>query len=161
MESIDRPEGATLSEASGRVPVEEHRSSSDSSLNELSARLASSEERFVTSIDTLIDPLVLLRPMLNEVGQVSDFVYEYANEAACTTNIVAHEELIGMRVLERLTQLAPVGLFDAYAAVIETSEPLALNDFAQPCTPGDERDQRFFDVRALKAGSYLCSHGAT
>ena len=155
MESIGGPEGAVMPDASGRLPIEEYGSASDSHLNELRARLSTSEERFVASIDTLIDPFVLLRPLLNEAGKVTDFVYEYANDAACETNMVAREELVGMRVLERFTQLAPVGLFDAYAAVIETSEPLALNDFAQPDTPGDEPDQRFFDVRALKAGELL------
>jgi len=155
MDSIDTQGGAAISDASGRLAVEEHRSSSDSRVNELTARLARSEERFVTSIDTLIDPFVLLRPLLSEVGKVVDFVYEYANDAACETNMVAREELVGMRVLERFTQLAPVGLFDAYAAVIETSDPLALNDFAQPHAPRDEPDQRFFDVRALKAGELL------
>ena len=70
----------------------------------------------MASIDTLIDPFVLLRPLLNEAGKVTDFVYEYANDAACETNMVAREELVGMRVLERFTQLAPVGLFDAYAS---------------------------------------------
>jgi PAS domain S-box-containing protein len=84
-----------------------------------------------------------------------DFVYEYANDAACEANVLAREELVGMRVLERVTQLAPVGLFDAYVTVFESGESLALDDFAQPSRRGGEPEQRCFDVRALKAGELL------
>ena len=107
------------------------------------------------SIETLLDPFVLLRPLLDQTGAIVDFVYEYANDAASETNVLAREELVGMRVLERVTQLAPVGLFDAYVTVFETGESLALDDFAQPNRRGGEPDQRFFDVRALKAGELL------
>jgi PAS domain S-box-containing protein len=120
------------------------------------AKYAASEnrERFLASIETLIDPFVLLRPVRDEAGRIVDFVYEYANAAACDANILDGEDLVGMRVLERVTPLAPVGLFDAYATVVETSEPLALDDFASAGTDG-ETDRRFFDVRALKAVELL------
>jgi PAS domain S-box-containing protein len=121
----------------------------------LAAGLARCEECFHTSIETLIDPFVLLRPVRDQAGAIVDFVYEYANDAACEANVLAREELVGMRVLERVTQLAPVGLFDAYATVCETGESLALDDFAQPSRRGGEPERRCFDVRALKAGELL------
>jgi PAS domain S-box-containing protein len=124
-------------------------------LSRLAEGLVKCEERFHTSIDTLIDPFVLLTPLRDEAGGIVDFVYEYANEAACETNVLGREELVGMRMLERVTQLAPVGLFDKYVTVIETGEPLALGDFAQPNRRGGEPDQRSFDVRALRAGELL------
>jgi PAS domain S-box-containing protein len=95
---------------------------------------------------------VLLPPLRDVSGQIVDFVYEYANDAACEAN-VAREELVGTRVVDRVTQVAPSGLFDAYAAVFDTSEPLALCDF--PDRWGDDGDGRSFDVRALKAGELL------
>jgi len=116
---------------------------------------SANEERFHASIETLIDPFVLLTALRDEVGGIVDFVYEYANEAACETNVLGREELVGKRMLERVTQLAPVGLFDEYVTVIETGEPLALDDFAQPNRRGGEPDQRCFDVRALRAGELL------
>ena len=72
-----------------------------------------------------------------------------------TTNVLAPEELVGTRMLERLTQLAPVGLFDAYVKVMETDEPLELDDFAHPGRRGGEPEQRRFDLRALRAGELL------
>jgi PAS domain S-box-containing protein len=120
----------------------------------LAAGWAGCEACFDTSVGSLLDPFVLLRP-LREGGEIVDFVYESANDAACETNVLGREELVGTRMLRRLTQLAPVGLFDAYVTVIETNDPLVLDDFAQPNRRGGEPDQRFFDVRALKAGELL------
>jgi PAS domain S-box-containing protein len=124
-------------------------------LDRLTEGLAECEERFHTSLETLIDPFVLLAPLRDEAGGIVDFVYEYANEAACETNVLGREELVGMSMLERVTQLAPVSLFDEYVNVIETCVPLALDDFAQPNRRGGDPDQRSFDVRALKAGELL------
>jgi DNA-binding NtrC family response regulator len=59
-----------------------------------------SRERFQTSIETLSDPLVSLRPLRDQAGRIVDFVYEYANGAACVANILAREDLVGMRVLD-------------------------------------------------------------
>jgi PAS domain S-box-containing protein len=124
-------------------------------LDRLTEGLAECQERFHASIETLIDPFVLLTPLRDEAGGIVDFAYEYANEAACETNVLGREELMGTRMLERVTQLAPVGLFDEYVTVIETFEPLTLDDFAQPNQRGGEPDQRCFDVRALRAGELL------
>ena len=146
--------GAALARASDRFMAEKLKST-NRRCDALTVALATGERRFQSSIETLIDPFVLLRPLRDVAGEIVDFVYEYANDAACEANVLAREELVGMRVLERVTQLAPVGLFDAYAQVMETSEPLALDDFAQPNRRGGEPEQRFFDVRALKAGELL------
>jgi PAS domain S-box-containing protein len=140
---------------SSSPPVLAGSQASDRRADRLAAGLARCEECFHTSIETLIDPFVLLRPVRDEARVIVDFVYEYANDAACETNVLAREELVGMRVLERVTQLAPVGLFAAYVAVFESGESLALDDFAQPSRRGGEPAQRCFDVRALKAGELL------
>jgi PAS domain S-box-containing protein len=146
---------AMKSSNSSSPPVLAGSQASDRRADRLAAGLARCEECFHTSIETLIDPFVLLRPVRDPAGAVVDFVYEYANDAACETNVLGREELVGMRVLERVTQLAPVGLFDAYVAVFESGESLALDDFAQPSRRGGELEQRYFDVRALKAGELL------
>jgi PAS domain S-box-containing protein len=125
------------------------------SVDRLTEGLAECRKRFHASIETLIDPFVLLTPLHDDAGGIVDFVYAYANEAACVANVLGREELVGLRVLERVTQLAPVGLFDEYVTVIETGEPLVLDDFAQPNRRGGEPDHRCFDVRALRAGELL------
>ena len=49
-------------------------------------------------------PLVSLRPLRDRVARIVDFVYEYPNGAACVANIVAGEDLVGMRVLDRVSR---------------------------------------------------------
>jgi PAS domain S-box-containing protein len=151
MESEDLSREGVASAVSGAAAS----SSANRQVDRLTAGLARCEVRFRTSIETMIDPFVLLRPLRDEAGELVDFVYEYANDAACDSNVLEREELVATPVLRRETHLAPVGLFDAYAAVIETGEPLEVDDFAQPTRRGGELGQRFFDVRALKAGELL------
>ncbi len=112
-------------------------------------------ERFQASVDTLIDPFALLRPLRDDTGRVVDFVYEYVNDAVCRTNLVGREELIGMPMLELGSELTPAGALDAFTNAFETGEPLALDDF----TPGDPQPEggrrRWFDLRAGKTGDLL------
>jgi hypothetical protein len=63
-----------------------------------------SRERFQRSTQTRSDPLVSLRPLRDQAGRIVDFVYEYANGAVCVANIVAREDLVGMRVLDRVSR---------------------------------------------------------
>ena len=128
---------------------------SDPTIVQLEAALATSEACLDASLASLIDPFVLLRPVRDPGGVIVDFVYEYANRAACDANVLAREELVGTFMLQRLTQLAPVGLFDAYVKVVETNCALSLDAFAQPTRRGGEPDQRFFDLRALRTGNIL------
>jgi CheY-like chemotaxis protein len=112
-----------------------------------------SQERFQALVETLTDPSVLLSPLRDAEGEVVEFVYEYANDAACEASVLAREELVGSRMLGRLAQLAPAGLFDAYATVIESSQPLTLEGFTDSWSA--VADRRFFDVWVLKAGELL------
>jgi PAS domain S-box-containing protein len=122
---------------------------------QLEAALATCVACFDVSVGSLIDPFVLLRPVREPDGVIVDFVYEYANLAACDANGLVPEELVGTFMLGRVTQLAPLGLFDAYVQVIETNCALSLDAFAQPTRRGAEPDQRYFDLRALRTGDVL------
>jgi PAS domain S-box-containing protein len=114
-----------------------------------------SKQRFETSVETLIDPLVLLRPVRDESGRVVDFVYEYANDAACASSDLAREALVGTRLREGSTQLIPAGRFDAYVRVIETGDPLVLDDCPNDDSLTGDSDERVLDLRASKAAELL------
>jgi PAS domain-containing protein len=128
--------------------------SSDRRVVRLVAGLARCETCFDVAVGSLIDPFVLLRPV-REKGEIVDFVYEYANDACARASKVAPDELIGTRILAGLAQLDPVGMFDAYVTVMETGNPLELDDFAQPSRGRGDPEQRRFDLRALRAGELL------
>jgi PAS domain S-box-containing protein len=117
------------------------------------ADVRESQQRFQALVETLIDPCVLLSPLRDQEGEVVEFVYAYANRSACEVSVLGREELVGSRMLGRVTQLAPAGLFDAYATVVQSSEPLTLEGFTDAWGP--EADRRVFDVWAYKAGELL------
>jgi PAS domain S-box-containing protein len=93
------------------------------------------------TLDSLLDPYVRLAVVRNEDGQIIDFVYEDANPAACEYNRTPYEKLIGTRGLDLLPGHVGTGLLKMYADVIETGEPLVLDDYVYPqeLMGGEER----------------------
>jgi PAS domain S-box-containing protein len=127
--------------------------STDPAVVRLVADLARCETCFTVSVGSLSDPFLVLRPV-REKRRIVDFLYEYANEASAQASGVTAEELTGTRMVSRLAQLAPVGMFDAYVTVMETGNPLELDDFAPGPRRGDPEERRF-DLLALRAGGLL------
>ena len=113
------------------------------------------QRRFETSVETLVDPFALLRPVRDDRSQVIDFIYEYVNVAACDALALTREELVGMRVMEVSPELAPPRLLNAYATVVETGQPLVFDDFLNVDRLAGEADQRAFDLRASRAVELL------
>jgi PAS domain-containing protein len=86
--------------------------------------LKKSEERFHTSVETLLEGFAILSAVRESNGQIIDFKYEYINEAGCKMNQKPLEEHMGKTLLELLPTHKEIGLFDEYARVVETGEPL-------------------------------------
>jgi PAS domain S-box-containing protein len=104
--------------------------------------------------DALLDPHVLLEAVRDEVGKIVDFVYVDANPAACAYDGIDYEHLVGSRLLDLMPGNAADGLLDQYAKVVETGEPLVLEDivYAQELLGGEERR---YDVGAARVGDGL------
>ncbi len=102
----------------------------------------------------MLDPLVTMRAVRDEGGRIVDFEFTDANPAACAYNQMTREEMVGMRLLSLLPAHAATTLIGDYAAVVETGEPLILDDYAYPreIFPGDER---YYDIRAVRLGDGL------
>ena len=106
------------------------------------------------ALSSLLDPHVLLVAVRDETAQIVDFTYADANPAALAANHAEYQELVGARVLARLPGHAESGLFDLYREVVETGEPLVLDDFAYAQElMGDE--QRRYDLRGARVGDGL------
>ena len=118
----------------------------------LEARDARQQLRGV--IDSLLDPWVLLGAVRDSDGRIVDFVYLDANDAASRTNRRTREQLLGSTLLELLPSHRTSGLLADYAAVVETGEPLVLDDFPYPSELTDGAT-RWFDNRAVKVGDGL------
>lgn len=102
-------------------------------------------------IDSLIDPVVVLGAVRAPEGQIVDFEYLDANAAAVEINRTTYADLIGSRLLALFPQHGPSGLLRVYARVVETGEPVELNDqpYAHEFEPGHIR---YFDIRAARVG---------
>ena len=105
-------------------------------------------------IDSLLDPWVLLGAVRDQERRIVDFVYLDANDVACRMNRRTRDALLGSCLLELLPSHRSSGLLADYAAVVETGEPLALDDFPYPSELTDGAT-RWFDNRAVKVGDGL------
>jgi PAS domain S-box-containing protein len=112
--------------------------------------LIESERRFRATAETSLDPFVILSAVRDDAGKIVDFVYEFANEAACVYNHRTRDELIGRRLLEILPSHQASGLVELYAHTVETGEALVLDDLEYEDSWGEEHARRVFDVRASK-----------
>jgi PAS domain S-box-containing protein len=106
------------------------------------------------TLDSLLDPAVRFEAVRDETGQIVDFVYVDANPAACAYDNMTYEVLVGTRLLTLLPGHLGTGLLEMYAHVVETGEPLMLDDYPYnlELLGGEERR---YDVRAARVGDGL------
>ena len=123
-------------------------------LEDVSAAHLAAEEvlrertRLQATLDSLIDPHVMLRAIRDETGRIVDFECTDANPAACRFVRLSRAELVGLRLLTLLPGQAASGLFDLYSQVVDTGESLALDDYLYPHEV--LLKERYFDVRAVR-----------
>ena len=113
--------------------------------------LRASEERFRTSVEALQDGFAVFSAIRDSAGTVTDFRYEYINEAACRTDQRSREDTLGHTLAELLPASVTSGLLAAYARVAETGEPLAREDVDYEDVHGGRRVARAFDIRVREA----------
>jgi PAS domain S-box-containing protein len=119
---------------------------------QLEAELTASEERFRTSIETMLDCFGMYSAIRDESGQIVDFLIGYVNEAACVNNRMTKEEQIGQRLCELFPAYCEIGLFDEYVKLVETGQPLVKESIYYEHTYQGQSLSRAFDIRAVKLG---------
>jgi PAS domain S-box-containing protein len=112
--------------------------------------LAAMVARFRTTVEHLLDPLVLLLAVRDADGKVVDFRYEYVNPAHAEQAPVSGADVIGRRLLELHPEALSSGLFDAYRKVLETGEPIVWDAFGYEGTVTDRPIQRVLDIRVAR-----------
>lgn len=106
-----------------------------------------------TWLPGMTDPYVLLLPVRSDDGQVVDFIYAFANDAACAANGMDRDQLIGASLLSLLPGHADSGFLSSYAAVVDTGVPYVLD--GQRYFNERLGVERFSDVRGVKVGPGL------
>jgi PAS domain S-box-containing protein len=105
------------------------------------------------TVDSLLDPQVLYDAVRDDAGQVVDLEFVDANPAACAYFEMDQADLIGSRLLDLFPGHVEAGLFEKYRQVLETGEPLAMDDFdyVQELLETERR----YDIRAARVGDGL------
>lgn len=115
--------------------------------------LKTERTHYRTILDTMLDPHVMLEPVRDESGRITDFLFADANEAACRYNKLDRPHLVGRRLLELLPAHISSGLLEMYRQAIDSDRPLVLNDFVYPHEIYAE--DRRYDIRAVRVGDAL------
>jgi PAS domain S-box-containing protein len=115
--------------------------------------LKKSEERFRTSVETLLEGFAILSAVRDSHGQIINFKYDYINEAGCKMNQKPLEEHMGKTLLELLPRHKEIGLFDEYGRIVETGQSLTKEFLIYETVYGSgERLRQAFDVRITRLG---------
>ncbi len=138
-------DGRMLSAVTGMKDVDDYITARD--------RAEREQARLEATLDSLLDPHVVLEAVRDVDRVIVDFVYADANDAACTYMQLPREELEGSRLLDLLPGQAGSGLLAMYAQSVDSCEPLILDDYAYPHEI--LVDERRYDVRAVPLGDAL------
>ncbi|WP_190470878.1 PAS domain S-box protein [Aerosakkonema funiforme] len=112
--------------------------------------LRQSEERFRTSVENMLDGFGIYTAVRNEQGEITDFVVEYVNAAACASNGITKEEQIGKLLCEMFPAHRTIGLFAEYCQVVETGKPLVKESLYYEDAFADRQYKGAFDIRVVK-----------
>jgi diguanylate cyclase (GGDEF)-like protein/PAS domain S-box-containing protein len=108
--------------------------------------------RLEITLESLVDPNILARPLRDERGRIVDFCFVDANPAACTWVGQGRADIVRTRLLEKFPALGSTDLPERFIATAETGRPTAIDDFPFPL--GAERIL-WVDIRAARVDGYL------
>jgi anti-anti-sigma factor len=110
--------------------------------------------RAFDALDELPEATVVLAPVRDGDGTVTDFVFEYANRVAAAALGAASRELTGRRVLTALPAF-PLTLFEEMVTVVEDGSALRTRVAYRDAFDGRTAFSGRFDVSASRIGDRL------
>jgi serine phosphatase RsbU (regulator of sigma subunit)/GAF domain-containing protein/anti-sigma regulatory factor (Ser/Thr protein kinase) len=113
---------------------------------------AAAQDRFRLAVDSMLDPVVMCRPVLDERdGTVIDLRVDYANPAAIPDGALP---VVGHLLSEAWQGIREEGLLQRYLDVAATGQPLVLDDYRYR-DPRGRTDGGVFDIRATRVGEVV------
>ena len=115
--------------------------------------VARAESQWRTTLESLLDPFQVLRPVVDQSAEVVDFDYVQINQAACDFLRKPREEVIGNRLRGLWPGESAAELVFGWAKhILLTGEPLSLDEQEVHLPDGSVR---LFDVRGVRAGDLV------
>jgi diguanylate cyclase (GGDEF)-like protein/PAS domain S-box-containing protein len=108
------------------------------------------QERFRTALEALPDGVAILSSIRDPSGRITDFRYEYANEALSARVGLSQGQLIGKQLLELFPAEIESGMFADCCELVEREELLAREDVAFREDYGVRRISVGLDLHAAK-----------
>ena len=102
-------------------------------------------------LDSELDARVVLSAVRDDEGRIVDFVFTEANAAACENMGIARDRLLGSGLAGTALGDSATDLLRGCVDVVQTGEPLVLNDFRYDSGLTDA-EPSYFDVRAVRVG---------
>ena len=111
------------------------------------------EDRFRVAVDTMLDPVMMCRPVRDGSGSVVDLRIEYVNAAAQA----GAAGPLGTLLSDLWPTIRDRGLLQQYLDVARTGEPLAFDSlvYADPSDPDPEVGAGVYDIRATRIGELV------
>lgn len=114
-----------------------------------------SERQFLrATLDSLLDPHLILEPVYNRDGEPVDLICADANPGTLRYMALDRSRLIGARLSRLMPGIVDTGLMALYLNVLVSGEPLVLDNFFYPNHETIGGDHRY-DIRVMRSGERL------
>jgi len=114
-----------------------------------------SERQFLrATLDSLLDPHLVLEPLYDADGQPVDLICAVVNVSCLSYLALDRGRLIGARLSSLMPGIVGTGLMALYLNVLVSGEPLALDNYFYPNHETIGGDHRY-DIRAMRSGERL------
>ena len=104
-------------------------------------------------LDSLLDPHLLLSPLRNTTGKITDFRINDANIAAAEYYRLERDSMLGRGLLEFLPSDSASALLAMARDAYESGEPLIVNNF--PFALEIYGQESRFDIRAVRIAYHM------
>src|SRR5271166_934173 len=109
------------------------------------------DARFRAALETMLDSVVLTTAIRAEDGRIVDFVVDYINPVAEIGGRPA-AEIVGRRFLDLWPASASSPIWGMYLHLMETGEPVVLDNFVYGEVIDGQPVSAVFDIRATRVG---------
>lgn len=107
------------------------------------------------TLESLMDPYLILSPIRDEKGEVEDFEILNINGRACEFFNKDKHQLIGKSIVKFFPVIRETGMFDMYVQTLENKEPLVLDSWVG-VDRSDSRNEAYYEIKLAEFDGNIC-----